>query len=361
MKKIISLIAVVCCSLIGFSQQNSTPIIVEDEFLYTSAKFPSCHASTIIQADNGDLLVAYFGGQYEGADDVCIWMSRKQRNSSSWYAPVKIANGEPNGILNERKACYNPVLFKMPDGKIVLFFKIGKNVQDWSGWYSVSVDNGMTWSEKQPLPEGFLGPIKNKPEIIGDKLICPSSTEKGWWQIHFEIYDLTAKTWEYIGPIKAKKAVSTMNMPDKKAEPIICIQPSILKLPNGKLQVLCRTKNGRLATSYSKNGGKKWSKVTLTSLPNNNSGTDAVTLSDGRHALVYNDISTPAGQEMGKRTPLCLLIFDSTMTKQLHKITLEDEPESEYSYPAIIQTPDGYLHITYTWKRQRIAYKKIKL
>ena len=350
------IIGVISC-MFSFAQTG----MIKSEFVYVATLFPSCHASTIVEADNGDLLVAYFGGKYEGADDVCVWLSRKMKDSSHWLAPVMIADGTPCYDLKERKACYNPVLYKMPDGTIVLFFKIGKHVQDWTGWVSFSSDNGYTWTDKKPLPAGYLGAIKNKPELIANKLICPSSTEAGWWQIHFEIYDLDTKTWQYVGPIKANKAISTMDMPNGKRNPIICIQPSILKLSDGRLQVLCRTKNGRLATSYSKDSGNNWSKVTLTNIPNNNSGTDAVTLKNGNHALVYNNVSTANGEEMGKRTPLILTIFDSTMNKQLQTIVLEDDPDGEYSYPAIIQGSNGNLYVTYTWRRQKIAFKEIRL
>ena len=36
-------------------------------------------------------------------------------------------------------------------------------------------------------------------------------------------------------------------------------------------------------------------------------------------------------------------------------LVLESEP-GEFSYPAVIQASDGKVHITYTWKRQRIMH-----
>lgn len=333
--------------------------IIEDQFLYEHASFPECHASTIAEMPNGDLVASFFGGTKERNPDVCIWTCRKLKGAKGWTKPQLVADGV---FGKERKACWNPVLYLMPDGKLMLFFKIGKDVADWTGWFVTSDNGGKTWSRRQSLPDGFLGPIKNKPELVGDRLICPSSTEKDGWKIHFEIYNIKTKEWKYVGPVDAEDEYSTSDMlkKDGKKRPILCIQPSILKLKDGRLQVLCRTRNGRLATSFSSDNGDTWSKVTLTDLPNNNSGTDAVTLKDGRHVLIYNDFAALPGTPKGVRTPVSLAISDDGLHWK-HLMTLEDSPISQYSYPAIIQGKDGCLHVVYTWRRQRIAYKKIKL
>ena len=244
----------------------------------------------------------------------------------------------------------------MPDGEILLFYKVGSTVKDWQGCLVRSKDGGRTWSRREMLPKGFIGPVKNKPEIINGRLVCPSSTEDKWWTFHVEIYDLKTKTWKYVGPIEADSALLT---DDCKMHPIMCIQPSILRLRDGRLKVLMRTHNGRLAASYSSDGGDTWSRVTLTDIPNNQSGTDAVTLRDGRHALVYNDFATIPGTKKGPRTPLCVAISNDGEHFR-NFLTLESSPVDQYSYPAVIQGSDGNLHITYTWRRLRIAYKEVR-
>lgn len=375
--------------------------IIKDEFLYEQTTFPQCHASTITQLKNGDLVAAYFGGTKEGHPDVCIWVNRKPKGAKTWSQPILAADGvfnvnEPDAVpgiggltgINDsttdasagpiiwknhprsknpltqlkRKPCYNPVLYQMPDGELLLFFKIGSKVADWTGWLVRSKDGGKTWSNREKLPQGFLGPIKNKPELIDGRLICPSSTEKDGWHIHFEIYDLATKQWKYVGPISSEQEYATSDMlkSDAKKRDILCIQPSILQLKDGRLQVLCRTRNGRLATSYSSDKGDTWSKVTLTDLPNNNSGTDAVTLRDGRHALIYNDFASLPGTPKGVRTPISIALSDDGIHWH-HALTLEDSPISQYSYPAIIQGQNGHLYCTYTWRRQRISFKEIDL
>lgn len=373
-------------------------IIVDDAFINGDDRIPECHASTIVELDNGDLLVAFFGGLKEGFPDCNIWLTRKTKGSTEWSVPKVVADGiyteytksafsqkdledfakrelheewwmkpaensgDPLISTKIRKPCYNPVLTQIPGGDLVLYYKIGSFVQDWTGWQIRSKDGGKTWSHPIPLPENFLGPIKNKPVYVKNRYINPSSTEKGGWKFHFEISDDKGESWKYVGPIEAEMSVQTENMLDSipAAMPIQCIQPSILFLPDGQLEAIGRTRNGQLAVTYSNDNGDTWSKVQLSELPNNNSGTDALTLADGRHVIAYNDSKPQPGQSGGPRTPLCLAI--SVDGKHWNKLlTLEDSKIGEYSYPSIIQGRNGNLYVVYTWRRQRIVFKEIAL
>jgi predicted neuraminidase len=121
----------------------------------------------------------------------------------------------------------------------------------------------------------------------------------------------------------------------------------VLVHPGGRLQAVGRTRSQRVFETWSDDGGKAWTPVALTILPNPSAGTDAVTLGDGRHLIVYNH--TPKG-----RTPLNIAASrDGKLWEAA--LVLENEP-GEYSYPAIVQTPDGLIHVTYTWKRLRIKH-----
>lgn len=382
---------------------TSHPAIEKSEFLYEHTWFPEAHAATIVELQNGDLVAGYFGGTKERNPDVCIWVSIKKKGSDEWSQPILAADGvlsldDPDagmmglsGLTDDttpatagpigtsdsydyitrtsrlahvperlkRKACWNPVLFEMPDGELWLFFKIGTTVADWTGWLTKSKDGGRTWSKKQPLPydgqeHAFLGPIKNKPELINGRLLCPSSTEHDGWRFHMEILDLKTGEWKYV-PVESTEALKT---DDNQFHPIDCIQPSILKLSDGRLQVLMRTHNARLATSFSSDLGDSWTPVVLSEVVNNQSGTDAVTLSDGSHALIYNDFETLPLTKKGVRTP-CSIALSDDGTHWRHVLTLEDSPIDQYSYPAIIQGRDGKLHCVYTWRRQRIKYVEL--
>ena len=132
------------------------------------------------------------------------------------------------------------------------------------------------------------------------------------------------------------------------------IQPTLLFHSNKSIQALFRTREGKIAQSWSFNEGKNWTNLELTKLPNNNSGIDAVTLKDGKFLLVSNPTDIPKGRWGGPRTLLTVSVSnDGTTWRQV--ITLENEP-GEYSYPAIIQSLDGLVHVTYTWNRLRIKH-----
>jgi len=311
--------------------------VVKQEFLYEQAPFPSCHSATIVETPTG-LVASYFGGTKERNPDVEIYISRFVEGK--WLAPVSAANGvQPDG---KRLPTWNPVLYQIPGGDLLLFYKIGPKPSEWWGLMKTSKDGGITWSDATKLPDGYIGPVKNKTVLLSNgNLFAPSSREGDGWKIHFEVTKDNGKTWRTIGPIAGGE--------------LDAIQPSILEHGNGKLQIIARTRNRALAESWSLDNGESWSPLTKTSLPNNNSGTDAVTMKDGRHVLVYNHVLPPGDLAKGPRTPLNVSVSKDGKNWSAALI-LEDSPISQYSYPAVIQTSDGMLHFIYTWRRQKIKH-----
>ncbi|HET6880418.1 MAG TPA: sialidase family protein [Pirellulales bacterium] len=309
------------------------------EFIFDTAPFSECHASTIVET-HGSLVAAWFGGTREKHPDVGIWLSR--RHDGHWTAPVEVANGievTPTDGKQVRYPTWNPVLFQPKAGPLLLFYKVGPSPNTWWGMLMTSDDAGKTWSQPRRLPAGVLGPIKNKPiELAGGVLLCPSSTESSGapsrWQIHFERTSDLGTTWETTGPLN-------------DGVEFRAIQPSLLVLPRGILRAVGRTRQGKVFQITSDDGGMSWGKMSLTALPNPNSGIDAVTLADGRHLIVYNH--TARG-----RSPLNVAVSRDAVD-WTPALVLEDQP-GEYSYPAIIQTADGLVHVTYTWQRKRVSH-----
>jgi hypothetical protein len=205
---------------------------------------------------------------------------------------------------------------------------------------TTSNDQGKTWSEPRRLPEGIIGPVRAKPIKLSDNtLLCGSSTEHKGWRVHMEITPDLGKTWS-----------RTEALNDGKEFP--AIQPTILTYPDGKLQILCRSR-GNLRQSWSDDGGQTWSSLVLSTLPNPSAGIDAVTLEDGRQLLVYNHSTRNRAQ---------LNVAISTDGKQWKAaLKLEDDTtvggkKAYGAYPAAIQASDGLVHITYTWRREKINY-----
>jgi len=312
--------------------------LLKSEFLYEVAPTPACHASTIVESPGG-LVAAWFGGTYEKHPDVGIWVSRYERGQ--WSKPTEVANGVQSD--GSRHPTWNPVLFQPTRGPLLLFYKVGPNPAKWWGMLMTSKDSGKTWSASHRLPEGILGPIKNKPMELGRNggLLCPTSNEDGRWRVHFERTEDLGKTWRRIGPVKA--------------EGIGAIQPAILRHSGNRLQAIGRSQQDRLFTVESLDGGNTWGEMSLLDLPNPNSGIDAVSLADGRHLLVYNHAARTKGKWDAGREVLNVAVSSDGKAWQA-ALVLEHEPGQEFSYPAVIQTKDGLVHITYTWKRKRIRH-----
>jgi predicted neuraminidase len=314
--------------------RGDEPGVVATEFIFEQAPFASCHASTIAETPAG-LAAAWFGGTKEGDKDVGIWVAR--RDGDRWTTPVEVASGRQTD--GTRYPCWNPVLIQAQargeKAPLLLFYKVGPRPSTWWGMLLTSDDSGRTWSEPARLPEGILGPIKNKPVVLADgALLCPSSTEDQGWRVHLERTSDLGRTWSRIGPLNDGKEFAA-------------IQPAILFHPGDQLQIVCRSRQGKVVESWSHDGGATWGPLQATALPNPNSGIDAVTLKDGRAVLIYNH--TPKG-----RSPLNVALSDDGKSWKAGPV-LEEEP-GEYSYPAVIQTSDGRVHVTYTWKRRRIKH-----
>ena len=323
---------------------------IQKEYVFRN-EVESCHASTILEISGGRFLAACFEGSGEGKDDVCIRIALRENDSTWRFQKIKVCE----------EAHWNPVLFRLPDRRIALYFKIGRKIADWQTYVAYSEDEGFTWSSPRELVRddhsGGRGPVKNKPVLLHSGMIAaPASVERTRWSAAVDLSYDGGKTWPEMVPIPMP---DTQN--DEADSPLGVIQPSIWESAPGRVHMLLRSNNHKIYRSDSIDGGKNWCVIYPTGLPNNNSGIDLVKTPGGTLLLVCN----PCAENWGSRKCLAIFVSMDNGVSWKEKHTLEDrtnqEEHAEFSYPAIITTSRNEAAVVYTFNRKNIAFVRIPL
>lgn len=321
--------------------EKITVTSLASDFVFGDVRaFAQAHASTLARTADGKFLVAWFGGTHEKHDDVGIWLTKGV--PGSWSTPIEVAKVREDPH-------WNPVLFSGSSGEITLYFKVGKTIDNWETWVMKSSDNGESWTTPAELVKGDRGgrgPVRNKPIQLSDgTLLAGASKETGGvWDAFVDRSEDGGNSWSKSGFLPIDRTVVT-------GEGII--QPTLWESAPGKVHMLLRSSAGFVCRSDSDDGGVTWSPVYATALPNPNSGIDLTRLSSGWLALAFNNSSG----NWGPRTPLSLAVSTDNGTTWPTIADIDSGTEGEeFSYPAIISYGDT-VAVTYTWKRQRIAFK----
>ena len=311
------------------------PLSGDDEF------FNECHASTHLVTESGRVLVVYFAGAHEKADDTAIWLSIKQ--DGVWRAPRILAKVD-------NTAHWNPVIFRADDG-IRVVFKAGRDIPDWRSYSMVSMDEGESWSVPevfgQDNPAG--GPVRNKPIRIEKGVLLAGASDEsfeGVWKPRIDISTDGGRTFQKYADIPC---------------PVNAIQPTLWTSAPGLVHALLRTDAGEIYRSDSEDGGRSWCRAYPTGLPGNNSGVDAVNAGDALY-LALN----PVAQNWGARTPLIIMKSIDNGRSFRPFCTAGDELTddvhgcvAQLCYPALTARGDK-LRISFTYDRKTIAFAEIK-
>lgn len=294
------------------------------------------HPSTITELDNGDLLLAYYGGggEYETATDV--YGSRLARGSRRWTRPVSIAS-------NPMYSMGNPVLWQSPQSEVWLFFTVRPGTT-WSTSRiaaKISKDHGRSWSDAFMLTfdEGTM--VRSRPITLSDgHYLLPiyhetgADTEKTGADTSslFLRFDPRSKQWS-----RSNKVYSRMGN----------LQAAVVELQPGRLLALCRRggdyepgDDGYVVRTESIDGGRTWSPGTETDFPNPNASVELIRLKSGNLLFIYN-------HSMNDRTPLTAVLSEDGGKSWKRKMQLAEGP-GDFAYPTALQTRDSKIHVTYT-------------
>jgi len=353
------------------------------------------HAANLTVLGNGDLACVWFGGTQEGVPDISVQFSRLAQGSGRWSVPDTLSD-------DPTRSEQNPLLFPAPDGTLWLIWtaQISGNQDTAIVRCRRSGDHGHSWGPIEtlfgPRPDG--GTFMRQPVVVlenGDWLlpvwVCLTTPGRKW--VGDEDYSAVkissdqGRTW------------SEHAVPESKG----CVHMSVLDMKDGSLVAFYRSRwADNIHVSHSTDLGRTWSAPEPTSLPNNNSSIQAARLANGHIAMVFNESSAADATERrlslyddiedgaedatpepmpveGRRStfwgvpraPMTLAISEDGGRSWPHRRNLEtgdgycmtnnsrEKINREFSYPTVTQSPDGALHIAYTYYRQAIKYVRV--
>jgi predicted neuraminidase len=331
---------IVLVSLSGIALAQVDGDIVTEKVI--GSEFPGKykHPASFDQLDNGDLYLAYYGGDGEYEDNSKVWGMRKKAGEDSWSTPVVIAD-------TPFRAEGNPVIWQGPDGVVWLFY-VQRYGDTWSESRikgKISQDAGSTWSDSfmVAFEQGMM--VRSRPIVLNDgDYLLP-------------IYHETGKDREKVGDdtsslfLRFDPETKEWSETNKVYSRIGNLQPSVVQIDDNYLIAYSRrggdyepTEDGWLVRTESRDGGHTWSPGTESKFPNPNAATDFIKLKNGHLVLIYND-------NMNDRTPLTVAISTDNDVTYPYKRNI-GEGETTFAYPVALQADDGKIHVIYTTKER---------
>lgn len=289
---------------------------------------PAHHCSTMAEAANGDLLVVWYGGSYESADDQALFLSRRKKSKRVWSQPEVLIrdSAQPPG---------NAVVFRAGSNRVCIVWarmEASRPLRRGGGWgqtrllFRTSENHGVTWSKDELFLGGVLEGLRNVPITLANgELLLPMGRS-------FARSKDQGQNWEQLGAVTGGG------------------QPTVIQRSDGSLLTLLR-KGPRILQTESRDRGRTWSPAVATGLKNPDAGIAMTRLRNGHLVLIFNDSATA-------RTPLSIArSLDEGRTWE-PPLALESNP-GEYSYPCVIQTADGKIHVSYTFRRYTIKHVEL--
>jgi predicted neuraminidase len=324
---------------------NGAAPLYQMQFLPIPEDTPQVHSSTLTELPNGDILAAWYGGTREHGPDVGLYAATLDHATGRWgpWRLITERHQSQKEIGRYVKTVGNPVLFTDPHGTTWLFYAT-VSVGGWSGAainFKTSTDGGRSWTEARRL---VLSPLLNMvtmirtpPLLYDDGTIALPAYHQG-----------ISKFPELVHLSASGEVLDKQRMDQARAS----LQPSIVATSPTDAIALLRNMAGGIKELTSSTAGETWSESARVDLPSPNSSLMAARLPDGRLLLAFNNSD--------HRTKLSLAASDDDGR---HWKVVYEFPEEEgfFSYPALLATPGGTVHVTYTWNRVQIKHVMFNL
>jgi predicted neuraminidase len=342
--KLICVCTIVACVASLFSATASAKLSIEKvvgpETPGGTYKHPAC----IEELPNGDLYIAYHGGEGEYERDTAVFGSRLVKGSSKWSKPKPIADTPSRGEGNA-------VVWQEPGGLTWLFY-VSRYGETWSDSiikYKYSTNGGESWSDPEIISfvKGLM--VRSQPIQLADgDFLLPIYHERGTDKEHvgeestslFARFSKVNKQWTFTKEVHSRLGN---------------IQPSVVPLDANHLLAFCRrgggyghVPDGFIVKTESHDGGRTWSPGVDTKFPNPNSAIDLIKLRNGHLVLIYND------SFYGERMPLTMRVSSDDGKTWPHVRNIVNKPGDDAAYPYIIETADGRIHGVYTSQERTV-------
>ena len=367
-------------------------VVFQSEFV-SSVPGQAVHAPSVVELSDGSLRAVWFSGSREGAGDVTIQTAIFDKNSRQWGPEVRVFGRDElqYGLWRYVKKIGNPVIARAPDGSIHLWM-VNVSLGGWAGsaiTWARSLDEGLSWSMPRRL---VTSPFLNISTLVK---AAPVALTQG--QISLSVYhEFITKFAEVLRIDADGRVLDKVRIPGSQTS----LQPVVLASGAQTAQALMRTtQGGQVVSSTTQDAGLTWAKAAAISVPNPNSAVAGVVLHDGARWLALNPTTNgreklalldldgassglmvvePASLDKAQASPLSINDHAAALGTELRaKGATEPQIEAyvasaqrqlcygsrcaqEFSYPFLLQSSDGTLHLLYTWHRSRIKHVRLE-
>ncbi len=364
-----------------------------DTQFVSSSPGQAVHAASLVELQNGNLRAVWFSGSREGAGDVTIQSAVMDAASQRWSTESTVFNRQQlqAGLWRYVKKLGNPVIARAPDGSLSLWM-VNVSLGGWAGsaiTWARSTDEGLTWSKPKRL---VTSPFLNISTLVKG---APVAMADG--QISLPVYhEFVTKFGEVLRISAEGEVLDKTRVPQSQAS----LQPVLLATDGSHATVYMRAgQGGKVNLSKTADAGKTWLPTRATGLPNPDSALAGVVDGRGIQWLALNpsaagraslgvlaanragsfEVTRPWFVEgaSGQQTAPSVALYARLLGEELKTAGADDAQISayvasarrqlcgaencaqEFSYPYLLQTRDGYLHLVYTWHRTRIKHVRI--